>query len=216
MKKVVMLAMALVLVLGTVGVAFAMWSDTLQLGGVVATGKVEWQFVQCDLLDEENAPPPYYPTTTPDYTCNPGFKWDPVNLKYYWQLDKNVAWGTQEISVDGKTLTVTLHNVYPCNFNRLTFYVANTGTIPIKVSEVIINPGDTHLKNPGYAALDFTGEGNPDFEIQYGNSFGAQIEPGGGSPEFSMWFHTLQACPGNSTFTFTISVIAVQWNEWTP
>lgn len=214
MKRVVILVMILVLVLGTVGVAFAMWSDTLELRGVVATGKVQWVFADCDLLDEFQ-PPPYYPPLVPDYTCLDGFPYVP-GQGFYWQLDKNVAWGEQEISSDGHTLTVTLHNVYPCNFNRLNFYVANTGTIPIKVGEVVVNPGDLHFKHVFYHSFDFTGEGCPDFEIQYGDNFGAQIEPGGISPEFSMYFHTLQCCPENSTFTFTLSIVAVQWNEWTP
>ena len=215
MKKTLMLVMALVLLLGTVGVAYAMWSNSLFLGGYVATGKVEWQFAQCDLLDE-SAPPPYYPGAPPDFTCNNDFAWDTGHGAFYWPLDKNVAWGEQEISADGKTLTVTLHDVYPCNFNRLGFYVRNTGTIPVKVQEVIVNPGNIHMKGNFYQQLDLSGDGPYDFEIQYGDNFGAQIDPGGLSPEFSMWFHTLQACPENGTFTFTMTIVAVQWNEWTP
>jgi len=214
-KKVLIVCLVLVLALVGTGVAYAMWSDTLSLGGDVATGKVEWQFAQCDLIDEE-APPPYYPTTTPDYTCDDGFAWNDVIGAFFWELDKNVAWGEQEISADGLSLTITLHDVYPCNFNRLSFYIRNTGTIPIKVQEVIVNPGDLHMTDEFYAAFDLSGDGNDDFEVQYGDNFGEQIEPGGISPEFSMWFHTLQACPEGGTFTFTMTIVAVQWNEWTP
>ena len=57
-----------------------------------------------------------------------------------------------------------------------------------------------------------------DFEIQYGNGWGIQIEPGEDSThEFSFWMHVLQPCPQDQldTLTFTIEVVCIQWNAYT-
>lgn len=216
MKKIGLLCLALVLALGTLGVGYAAWTDTIYIEGTVTTGSLCWEFATCTLLDDDK-PVNYggdYPTDDPDFTCHDGFTWDP-ELGYFWELDKNVGWGEQEISDDGKTLTVTLHNAYPCYFNRLTFYVHNCGTVPLKIDHIVIN----ELKISGgvpWVLFDFNEDGAFDFEIQWGNNFGEQIEPGGPPPEISLWMHVLQPCPQAQlgTLTFTIEIVAVQWNEY--
>jgi len=216
MKKIGLLCLALVLALGALGVGYASWTDTIFIDGSVTTGSVCIAFSDCDLLDEDQPinPGGDYPTNDPDYTCNNGFAYE-TGLGYYWELDKNVAWGSQLVSQDGKTLEVTLHNAYPCNFNKLSFYVLNCGTIPLKIDHILIN-GQKFSTGVPYVQVDFNGDGAYDFEIQWGNNWGAQIEPEGRSPEFSFWMHVLQPCPQNQldTLTFTIEIVAVQWNEY--
>jgi hypothetical protein len=212
MKKIGLLCLALVLALGTLGIGYAAWIDTITIHGQVTTGELCWEFVSCNLLDHY-APVNYggdYPTATPDYTCYPGFK-----DQLYWELDKNVAWGTQNISADGKTLAVTLNNAYPCYFNSMSFYVNNCGTVPLKVDHIVIN-GQIYTKNVPYVQYDFNGDGAYDFEIQWGDNWGEQIDPGARSPEFSFWMHVLQPCPQSqlNTLTFNITLVAVQWNEY--
>jgi hypothetical protein len=216
MKKIGLLCLALVLALGTLGIGYAHWTDTIYINGQVTTGELCWKFASCSLLDHYQ-PINYggdYPTATPDYTSNPGFTYEP-EVGYFWELDKNVAWGTQNISADGKTLKVTLNNAYPCYFNVLSFYVLNCGTIPLKVDHVVIN-GQNYTAGVPYVQYDFNGDGQYDFEIQWGDNWGEQIDPGGRSPEFSFWMHVLQPAPQSQldTLTFNITLVAVQWNGY--
>jgi hypothetical protein len=220
MKKIGLLCLALVLALGTLGIGYAHWCDTIYIEGQVTTGELCVEFVNCDLMDDEE-PVNYggdYPTDDPDNTSNNGFVFEP-GKGYWWELDKNVGWGTQNISDDGmwggKTLTVTLNNVYPSYFNELTFYLHNCGTIPLKIDHIVIN-GQNYTGGVPYVQFDFNGDGAYDFEIQWGNNWGEQLEPCSASPEFSFWMHVLQPCPQAQldTLTFTICIVVVQWNGY--
>jgi hypothetical protein len=220
MKKIGLLCLALVLALGTLGIAYAAWIDTITIEGQVTTGSLCWKFASCTLLDDVvfgGKPTNYggdYPTAVPDRTCNPGFVPGPNDMDF-WPLDKNVGWGEQLISADGKTLYVTLNNVYPCYFNAMSFYVRNCGTVPLKVDHIVIN-GQIYTSGVPYVQFDFNDDGFADFEIQWGNNWGEQIDPGARSPEFSFWMHVLQPCPQSqlNTLTFNITLVAVQWNEY--
>ncbi len=228
MKIIILLCLAAVLALVGTGVAYAMWSDDVTINGTVESGKLCWRFANASLLDDDAPNGAYYPTTNPDYTSSySGFEYNynkdenGNELGYYWKLEKNVAWGQTAISEDGKTLTVTLNNTYPCNFNMVSFYVRNCGTIPVKIDtlKLLDNNGNiiatTRTSNPPlYAAMDLNGDTNPDVEIQYGDNFGVQLEPGGASPEFSFWVHTLQPAPQSATLTFSMQISAIQWNEY--
>lgn len=47
-RKLGILALALVLCLGLTGVGFAWWNETLTIGGTVATGELDVEFSNCD------------------------------------------------------------------------------------------------------------------------------------------------------------------------
>ena len=53
MKKIGLICLALVLALGTLGAAFALWSDTLFLEGTVGTGNIGLEWSQGDPYDNE-------------------------------------------------------------------------------------------------------------------------------------------------------------------
>jgi len=221
MKKLGIICIALVLALGSLGVGYAAWTDTIAVSGTVTTGSVAWEFTTCSLLDEFEPADPGgdYPTTTPDYTTNDGFVPNAEGLDY-WKLDKNVGWGEQlRVDSDGDgdydTLEVTLNNVYPSYFNTLAFYVRNIGTVPLKIDHVNIN-GTKVFSHNTLVKLDLDGDTVDDFEIWWGDSFGVQIEPGERGPEISFWMHVLQPCPQNmlDELHFTIQIVGVQWNEY--
>jgi predicted ribosomally synthesized peptide with SipW-like signal peptide len=214
MKKIGLLFVALVLALGSLGVAYAAWTDEVTVVGSVETGSLCWIFTDQAWWDSQQPVNPGgdFPTANPDYGCNPGFVPNEAG-KRFWPLDKNVAWGACEISEDGKTLSVEINNAYPCYFNSFSFYVRNCGTVPLKIDHVVLN-GEEVLLEEFYAAFDVNDDGLNDFEIQYGDNFGAQIEPGDSMLEFSMWLHPLQPAPQDSTLRFTMSLVAVQWNEY--
>lgn len=53
MKKIGLICLALVVALGTLGAAFALWSDTLFLEGTVNTGDIGLEWTQGDPYDNE-------------------------------------------------------------------------------------------------------------------------------------------------------------------
>lgn len=220
MKKIGLVFLALVVALGSLGAAYAMWSDKITVDTNISTGTVCIDISGQRVMDHY-APPPYYPTDTPDYTCNPGFVSDPVKGDF-WELDKNVSWGECNI-VDGN-MFVTLYNTYPCNFNEIGAYVRNCGTIPVKIwkTQVLLPDGAGGWALLGefddtgeYFAFDINGDGAPDIEVTYGDNFGTQLEPGERA-EISYWIHTLQASPEDATFSFQFKIFAVQYNEYAP
>ena len=214
MKKIGLLCLALVLALGTLGIGYAAWIDTIYIDGTVTTGSLCWEFTSCSMADEIPPTNPGGDAGVPeylaDYTCMDGFVG-----QNFWRLDKNVGWGAQNISADGKTLTVTLNNAYPCYFNMLSFYVHNCGTVPLKVDHIVINGLNVSSGIP-LVLYDFNGDGAYDFEIEWKDNWGVQIDPCDASWEFSFWMHVLQPCPQSQldTLTFTIEIVAVQWNEY--
>lgn len=216
--KFAAIVLLVALALAVSGAGFAHWSQTLTINGDIETGELDWEFVSCSVLDE-SAPPPYYPTDSPDYTCNLGFELGPQG--WFWKLDKNVAWGEQELvdsddDGDKDTLKVTLHEAYPCYFNSVSFYVHNNGSVPLKVEKVIINGIEiTGLPAP-VVGIDCNGDDKADVEISWNDNFGVQFDPCIPNPaEFSFWIHVLQDAPPGEELSFTIQVVGVQWNKYT-
>jgi len=103
------------LVLLALGVAAAMWMETLLVNTVVETGEVKmaWDFWSCS-----------------DVGIDPG-------------LDKDVATCTvePELYEDGNVIKVkiTLENAYPGYAPVITLVASNIGTIPVKLLEYSIS-----------------------------------------------------------------------------
>ena len=216
MRKMGLICLALVLALGASGVGYATWSETLAIAGTTGTGEVDWYitsfFIQ-DTFDPADHPGVF------DWNSGDGF--DPVP----YRVDKNVGWGSGFL-VDGpdddgdmSQLDVTLHNVYPSYFNKITVYVQNNGSIPLMIESVTIRGGiEIHrfADVPSYAALDLDGDEKDDIEICWRDNFGEQLHPDGAIVALSFWFHALEDAPQGATLSFTIEVEAVQWNEYAP
>jgi hypothetical protein len=117
---------------------------------------------------------------------------------------------------DYDMLELDLHNVYPSYFTSVSVYAHNNGSIPLIIDSVIIN-GVVLRKSPTpVVRLDLDGDGLDDIEIWWGNGFGVQLEPCDWSPEMSFWVHILQDAPQDATLSFTIELVAVQYNEYVP
>jgi hypothetical protein len=224
-NKTATVFIASIFILSGLTVAYSAWTDTLYIDGSVTTGIVCWRFSSATIEDDDQPinPGGDHPTDDPDLTCNPGFIEDP-DKGFFWDLDKNVAWGEIVIKdLNGefkKLLEVTLYNVYPCYFNEISFYAVNCGTIPIKFDHIIISDANEEYKLTAddKVTLDLSDNTIPDFEIWWNDDdFGDQLEPGERLQEQSLWLHVLQdedpAFQAES-FTFTISLVAVQWNEY--
>lgn len=101
MKKIGLLVMALVLALGAMGAAFALWSDTLFLDVTVNTGNIG--------LEWTNDLPPYDDEAA----------------------DKDASNVTSSVSADGKTFTIIITNAYPNITYTIPFDLHGTGSVPV-------------------------------------------------------------------------------------
>ncbi|MEM4652934.1 MAG: hypothetical protein QW535_02380 [Candidatus Nezhaarchaeales archaeon] len=97
--------------------------------------------------------------------------------------------------VEGDTMYVTISNAYPCITYTQEFTVTNTGTIPVIVQSITID---------GNASAWVTVDG-----ISVGN----QIEP---EEEVmcSLIVHLDNDAEQGVTYTFTVTISFVQWNEF--
>lgn len=204
MKKIGLICLAVVLALGTLGVGFAMWSETLTIDATVNTTEVDWEFVPGSFANKDIGD-----DWTADLQVSPAFT----------QLDKDVGSTTGVFSdTDGDTdlnlLTLTIDNAYPSYANDIGFWVHCNGEMPMYFEKVIINPGGHELTGSPYSVVkvDLTGEGDNDIEILWGNGVGTQLH-NSDSLEISFLFHVLQAAPEGQPLSFTMSLVGVQWNE---
>jgi hypothetical protein len=231
MKKLGFLILAVILVLGTMGVGYSMWYQTVNVTGNVSTGSVCMSWV---------TPVAYWQTSMdpgPNYMGEPGdnvylgsLDWtidtnmDDSSLQ---RLDKNV--GSTDITLpDAQDLDVTLNNVYPGYYNRIDTHAQNCGTIPVILEAAVLTYTDTYTNKVNTVTISAGKVGTilyingptqygtdaPVLEIRWMNSTaGGQWEPGN-TTEMSWDIRVLQAAEQNFNYSFTISIEAVQWNEY--
>lgn len=212
MKKIGLICLALILALGSLGAAFAMWTDTITISGPVTTGEVCYGFIDWFVISDPCDPP------TGDATCDPGFgNRRPV------PENKNVGCATAT-RIDQHTVEVILDTTYPCYFATVSLHTENCGTIPIKVGECVLTyyidstPHTIALPDGEVVYIqghDQYGGISNVIELMWVNGTGLQLDPGQ-EQEDSFHIHVLQPAKQSSSYTFTITRTGVQWNEYEP
>jgi hypothetical protein len=224
MKKIGLLCLALVLALGALGVGYASWTDTITIFGTVNTGEVCVYFTcPWSQSDTSDPSPPYLvedgaPASSLDWNATQ----EGVNFNDgVVQTNKNVGWTVIDCSgTEPATATLTFNNVYPCYFNHIGIGIKNCGTVPVKLDHVIFRDASGApigtLTDEGYLSFDLSGNEIDDFEVIWGDNFGDQLETGSWSIDF--WIHVMQDeeidFTQPQTFTFTVEIVAVQWDEY--
>jgi len=227
MKKIGFLSLALVIALGGLGVGYAAWTDEVTINGTVSTGEVCASF-DCGwtVLDNNDPSPPY---TIEQGADDDSLDWNVLTGHYGpgfpgWvvQRDKNVGWTTYDcgqVEPPRHKVTLTYHNIYPSYFQAIGLRVRNCGTLPVKLDHVTFTDQwgrSQTIDEVGYLVFDLSGNGVPDFEIEWGDNFGLQAEP---NEYFSIDFatHFLQDEDIDftqfHTYTLTVEIVVVQWNE---
>lgn len=232
MKKIGLICLALVVALGSLGAAYALWSETLTIGGQVEAGEVEVIFTSEPI-------PPYdvIPTTNDPSNLDPAaFGRDPP------RRDKNV--GDSSLGVMPKSIILGAHNTYPSYRTTGWAPIKNIGTIPVKIQKFLMRiKFDWRYSDDGAASwtdvaadawvpiavsttrlVDIDKDGDVDYSVHIVNPVeGTQIDPGGivwmdinlhveqGASENRGWI-----AGGVYDYVFYISMQAVQWNEFKP
>lgn len=210
MKKIGLLLMAVVLVLGVMGVGYALWYKVLYINGTVNTDNVDAEWTDISNPDNEalGLPPDGHPDQKydPDHPSVPGYQ--PGN--------KDVGWTEAWIDdLDPQILHVELHNVYPCYYNDLQLHYMNTGSVPVKVNEVRVIPHNFTLS-------ENFGDDDGEIWIDTVTNVGDQLDPGEDT-SFSFQIHVEQPALENAgrgeigdppAYTFDVQIFLVQWNEY--
>ena len=205
-KTAISMLAIFIVAISVVSVAYAMWSGTLRANVTVKTGEVDWEIYNVNIWLDKCA----YPIN--DYFWN-------ATLGNYEQTNKdvgctNVTLMDSDLDGDYDTMNVTIHNAYPWYYTHIAFKVHNDGSIPIKVWKIVVDGTEYFEIQPGQGILiDLNNDSKPDVQMWWGDSFGTQIEPCS-SVDISFDLTVLQDAPENSTLTFTISFMAIQWNEY--
>jgi len=208
-KKIVALPLIVIAALATIGFAYALLSQTLTIQGTVTTGELDWEI--------------HSPTWNDEYGND-------YNASYYPELGStrltkdigstNVTLLDSDGDGDYDSLLVNLTNVYPWYYTHVAFKAHCTGNIPIKIWKVVFKVND-QVKATIYSItdtqatvlLDLNNDGKNDVQIWWGDNFGVQLHKCQ-SADMSFDITVLQECPKGTTLTFTIELMAIQWNEY--
>jgi hypothetical protein len=186
--KLTALFSALLIALMITGISYALWDKHLTISGTVNTGTLDVKVLSV-VSDDAAGHAPVSPATVPGN--------DPDYLK-------DVGWTEAYVDVVNdptrETITIVLHDAYPCYHVAVHFTVENVGTVAVK-----------------YQSVSTTAP--PYIDVDAGDSFGEQIDPYPHAPwhkDYTILIHVLQGALQGHTYTFTVDYRFVQWNEYVP
>lgn len=218
MKKISLICLALVLAMGGLGVGYAGWTDTVAVDGPVTTGEVCLDWTQVANFDTC----PHGPDGSGDWTTgNRDFNLDLANWNHLtpWvvptiQVDKNVACANVT-GIGTDELLVTIYNGYPLYYLDLEVHLHNCGTIPVKVTDIVVTPINFILADAAW----LPNNGGPVW-VNVANGIGTQLEPCDTKvASFEVVVQQIAAqnaggLGGPDAYQFTVTWTAIQWNEY--
>lgn len=201
MKKIGVIALTLVLALGIIGVGYALWAENLYITGTVTTGEVDWEFYNI-------ADPLLPPTVTQEDTG-----YDPP------LLEKDVAsstWSFEDSDGDGDfdKLNIFIVDAYPLYYNHYSTWVHCNGSVPIIIVGAYVS-FDGGATEEWMIVGEWVTSADGALRVNFGDNYGNQLHFCD-SRNVSFAVQVLQPAQQNTTYTFSIRYVAVQYNEYTP
>ena len=198
-EKIAVLFLVSVMALAGMSTGYALWSETLYIDGYVETAELDWEFTWA------------FPVPEPDgidWTCDKGFG----NIRPVYPPKDVGSTITNLVDTDGDgdydTVEVALSNVYPCYFQSISMEYRINGNIALIIDHWKV---DGTPITQGYPIEICNGA----IEIMILDGVGSQMHPGENG-ESSLRIHVLQPAAEDTTYTFTVSVVGVQYNEYQP
>jgi len=183
MKKSWLISLALVLALAVAGFSFAAWTEAIDISGTVNTGDIDPVFTAAFTNDDGTVDNEEFDPL--DDGTDPGY-------------DKNVASKTASISEDGKTVTCTITNGYPCYSADTFVEITNDGSVPITITGVVVEaPEQVTVTTAGIEGQTI----DPGYSIMgvIHQHVAEQSVEGVDAEELS-------------TYTYTVTITSEQWN----
>jgi len=167
-KKLMLIPTLVLLSLVLIGFAYAHWEKIVTISGTIETGTLELRIVSA--ADDDDG-------------IDPG-------------KDKDVADTVIRIDPnDPQKAIITITNAYPCYYVYWHITIENTGTIPAKLKQIIIeNPYEDYIEVDAW-------------DYQY-----EQLDPGE-KGDYSGYVHIKQEAAQGATYTFTVKYEFWNWNE---
>ncbi|WP_299030053.1 hypothetical protein [uncultured Thermanaerothrix sp.] len=188
-KPLMLLTFLLLLLLGSTGIAYALWSEVLTVEGTVYTGEVYGKWDLCFCLDRGKDPLP-----------------NPWPYPYPKPVRKNVGNTICTIdSQDPRIAYLTVNNGYPSYYNVCDFKYINAGSVPVIIRGIKIAPDN-------FSVATQNGSGDGEIWIAAIDGVGSQLEPGD-KKSLNVEFHVEQPAKENFTYNFKVLVCIAQWNE---
>jgi|SRR3989304_3802811 len=213
MKKIALLSLALVMALGTLGVAYAMWYDTVTISGNVQTGTVDIEFLS-QSYDR------VYKNLTTDVLVYEHIVTAPgAPAPAYLPYPPNLLVGETTAMVTGpNTMVISYNNIFPipgsgwngAGYWFTDFLLHNNGSVPVKLEvDLVVSPSLAGLTV--VAITDTPTSFPPGAPLE-----GIQLDPfqsiSTGIGVFIPDDNAYQNLVGNITLT----IHGVQWNEYSP
>jgi len=188
-KKLTAIFAIMMIALCLVGISYALWEKSVYVDTYVNTGNLDVVFSGVTNMD-----PP-----------GPPISYDPKDGTHRW--DKDVGW-TNVTGIGEEVINVTLHNVYPCYYNDLEVEINNTGNVPVIIQNYTVIPD-------GFVVASGNGHNDGPLWIDWANGKGSQLDHFDVAAS-SFKIHVEQCATPGATYTFTVKLCVVQWNDYKP
>lgn len=208
MKKIGLISLVLVLALGSLGFAYAHWSDQLYVEGTVKGGELLVGFTEASCEEMHGTPPvegEYLGKDVGDCT-----------VEY---VGERTCTHTGKTGYEGVLVTIT--DAYPSYEVHVTFVVDNLGTIPAIFEGVTISdPTDRLTYDPGEECLyeDANDNGIKDADepciinFDFVNLIELQLEPCHDT-KAEVDLHFDQDAEECDKYEFRVDIDAIQYNK---
>jgi len=115
-----------------IGAAYAHWEQTLTIGGVMKTDNIDPKF-ECDKSNDDPQDTALATRLDPNQ-CGTwsvgGGSWTGSGVE---RRNKDVGSMDTHIEADGKTITITIGDAYPCYYSHAYWCTKNYGSVPVKI-----------------------------------------------------------------------------------
>jgi hypothetical protein len=239
-KKIGIICLTLVLALGSLGIGYAHWSDTLYIEGTVETGQVLVGFVD-QLTDDDGVVDNMDKDWDDDGSDPLALEECPTVCTNCDNIGKDVAETTCELLEQKECCTgdlaehdgvpcyglmkITMDNVYPQYNPTVWMDIANCGSVPVNVvgAWIVSGPPGVDKETPStwiplpkcnMVQVDLDGDGDDDIGIGFSSELEEpqQIDPCDVA-QYDLHFCVKQTYPQCTTLTFEVKIAAVQWNK---
>jgi predicted ribosomally synthesized peptide with SipW-like signal peptide len=177
-RTTTLMAVVLVLALGSLGIGYAAWTDQLTINGSASAGtmNVQWHVTTLSPMCGDS-----------DGPGGPG-----------------QVTGVRD-AVDLKLFHFTVANAYPGYEAGCTISWRNNGSLPVRATNLFVN--NQVVISGASSSFDLDNDGFNDVTIVFENGVGSVTQPGAGGAAKSIQIQVLPAFPQGETLTFTAHVL---------